>query len=198
MKTARRELQKLKLSDPAARSNMLSHVTALTHLVAGWDPHDVVPGEPVFQSIVQQTAGERGLCTSAAAASRLDHVLLAFDVDDAAGSPLGVGLVRFKGDTIACYLRCGLWMPASSGRGLVVPMGTDRTGHFAFERGKPLRYVSRRVAGDPAAGYSRGPTRLKKLAHSLKLQKPRSDGYLSVVQGNGWGPVRTRTVPFSA
>lgn len=198
MKKARRDLQDLSASDPAAQSNMLRHVSALTLMIAGRHGRNSLPGEPFIIGTFQFAPGERNMCMAVTSRTGLDQVILAFDIDDAAGPPVGLGVIRTEGDFVLCHNTCRLWAPTGEGRALIVPVGDDDRGHFAFQRGGPLRHVDRAGPHDLEAGFRRGAARLTKLANSDELRDISHKGFMHVVNSHGPGKLTSRTMPLAA
>jgi hypothetical protein len=169
MSTAMIGLQELSASDPAVRMNMLRQLGTLTELVTGRERGFEEPGGPMFMAGFQLTAGQQQACMMLTARTGVEQVYLAFDVDDAAGPPRGLGVVRIEGDRVVAHVFCRIWVPASGGRAVIVPTGEGTRGHFAFRRGQRLRFVDRPPPGDLAAGYRRAEDRQRQLVAAREL-----------------------------
>jgi hypothetical protein len=198
MKQARRNLQDLTASDPAVRANMLRHVAALSLMIAGRRARNSLPGEPHVISTFQFAPGERDMCMAVTSRTGLDQVVLAFDIDDAAGPPVGLGVIRIEGEEIVCYGACRLWAPAGDGRALIVPAGDQDHGHFAFQRGGALRHVRDARPRDLEPGFRRGTARLTRLANSDGLREVAQEGFMHVLNSHGPGRLTSRTMPMAA
>lgn len=187
MRDARHALQELAASDPAAATNMLRHVAAYGALIAGRDGRAHCPGEPVFQAGFRLTHGSEKLYAAVTRRCHGESLFIAFDVDDAAGPPIGFGLFRLEGEHVVCYGRCVLWAPVNDGRALIVPVGDDEpapNGYFAFRRGQPLRRVDGPLPGDFMAGVRRARARLAKLL-AADGQPSGREGYVTLFRNEG-------------
>ena len=171
MQQARQE-QQLTADDPAASANMVRYLSALSILVTGRRGRDLERPEPIFLAGFQMDTSENMIVRKTAMLTGVQHVFLAFDVDDATAAPIGLGVFRTEGDLEVCYSRCLLWAPANDGRAVIVPTHTGDAvdGHFVFRRGRPLVRVAAPPAGDLEAGFRRGARRLNQLAHSPELR----------------------------
>lgn len=166
------KLQELSASDPAARTNMLRHLGALTELVTGRQRYTEGDGdlsEPMFMAGFQLTPGQQQACMMLTARTGVEQVYLAFDADDAAGPPRGLGVVRVDGDRVVMDLFCRIWSPPGGRRAVIVPTGEGTRGHYAFRRGKRLQFKDPRPRGDLAAGFRRAEDLQRELVKARML-----------------------------
>ena len=198
MKRARHELQLLSASDPTAAANMARHVMALIMLVTGARHRERRGAEPEIGGGFEPIDGEEKLLMGVTSLTGVEQLFLRFDVDDAAGPPVGLSLFRNEGGEIAHYGRCLLWSPANDGRALVVPQGTRDHGHFVFRRGSALRHVPEPPPGPLEAGLRRGSARLARLAASSELRDIGREALMHVVRGEGPGAVSVATSAVAA
>ena len=185
MRAARWQLQELSVSDPAAMSNMLRHLAALTIMVTGRRDDRRCELEPVFEAGFQLTAGEQRLCMHMTGRTGVEQVYMAFDVDDAAGPPCGLAVVRREREVVTMACKCMLWSPSANGKALIVPTGEGAFGHFAFRPGRPLRHVATPPPGDLAAGLARGAARQTRLAESRWLREAHRGGIRTIYHNEG-------------
>lgn len=169
MRAATIGLQELSASDPADRANMLRHLGALTELVTGRQRGFEQPGEPMFMAGFQLTPSQQQACKMLTARTGIEQVYLAFDADDAAGPPRGLGVVHIDRDRVVMDLICRVWSPPGGGRALIVPTGEGTRGHYAFRRGAGLRFVDRGPRGDLAAGFRRADDLQRELVKARAL-----------------------------
>lgn len=169
MRAATIGLQELSASDPAVRANMLRHLGALTELVTGRQRDSEQPGEPMFLAGFQLTAGQQQACMTLTVRTGVEQVYLAFDADDAAGTPRGLGVVRVDGDRVVMHLVCRIWSSPTGGRAVIVPTGEGALGHFTFRRGARLKFIDRRPRGDLAAGFRRAEDLQRELVRARQL-----------------------------
>lgn len=183
MQQARHELQQLTADDPAASANMVRYLSALSLLVTGHRGRDLEPPEPIFLAGFQMDTSENMIVRKTAMLTGVQHVFLAFDVDDATAAPVGLGVFRTEGELEVCYSRCRLWSPANDGRAVIVPTHTGDAidGHFVFRRGRPLVRVATPPAADLEAGFRRGERRLTQLAHSPELRDATNGAVRNVI-----------------
>lgn len=123
VRDARHELELLSASDPAANANMLRYVAALSVMVTGRRGRERLEHEPQIGAGFLLTHGADKLCAAAARRSGTDYIYMAFDVDDAAGPALAIGVFRECDGNMFVYGNCRLWSPANDGRTLLVPTG---------------------------------------------------------------------------
>jgi len=187
-RTARHRLQELSCSDPAAVSMLLT----------GRRGRERDSAEPNIQAGFRLTAAERDILSAAAVRLRMDVVHLTFDVDDPAGPPIGIVVIRSEGDEVACYPRCALWSPTGAGRVVIVPLNDGPPSHFVLRRGKPMV----KVAGWPArsldAGLRRGGNALFRHASAQKLRNAHVGMFREIVCFNGPGDWSVRTDRIAA
>lgn len=197
MKQARRDLQLLSASDPAASRNMLRYAAALAMIVSGRQRRGRQHGEPHVGSGFQLTPGEQTMMMALTLRTDEEQLYLAFDIDDAAGLPTGLGFIRNEGEAVVCY-NCSLWASTSDGRAVIVPRDEAFEGYLVFQPDGPLRHVRSPLPGDRQAGFRRASARLVRLVNSKALQDIRGDGYMHVFQTEGAGVISTRTSTVEA
>lgn len=186
MRHARHDLQELSASDPAASANMLRHLAAYSIMLTGRRGRDRRENEPQMGSGFLLTHGNDKLCAAAARRSGTDYIYIAFDVDDAASSPVAAGVFRQQGEHMVVYGNCRLWSPANDGRALLVPRGDDDyVGYFAFRPGQPLKLVAAPLPGDFEAGARRADARLARLLASEALRDVHREGYMHRIHNQG-------------
>lgn len=169
MRAATIGLQELSASDPAVKQNMLRHLGALTELITGRQRGFEETGEPMFLAGFQLTPGQQQACMMLTARTGIEQVYLAFDADDAAGPPRGLGMVRIDDDRVVMDLICRIWSPPGGGRAAIVPTGEGTRGHFAFRRGAGMRFAERRPCGDLADGFRRAEDLQRELVKARAL-----------------------------
>ena len=191
-RATRHRLQELSAFDPAAQTNMIRYVRALRLLVAGRSGRDALPGEPEFLATFQTTEEERMVLLAQVHRSGLDHVLLAFDIDDAAGPPVGLAVIRSDGERVFCWGNCQIWAPEGDGRAILVPVGENVHGRFAFQDGSPLLHSDDPLPGDFQTGARRGLDRLVETARSPAMLEIEGDPFVSIVEGHRGGLTEDR------
>ncbi|MBA2933079.1 hypothetical protein HZF05_03105 [Sphingomonas sp. CGMCC 1.13654] len=197
MKQARRELQLLSASDPAALRNMLRYAAALKMMVTGRLERGRRGGEPHIAAGFQLTAGEQQMMMALTLRTGEEQLYLTFDIDDAAGVPTGLGFIRKEGEAVACY-NCGLWAPTNDGRALIVPHDESFEGYLAFQPEGPLLHVRSPLPGDRQAGFRRASIRLPRIANSKAVQDIRANGHMHVFRSEDAGLISARTSTFGA
>lgn len=198
MREARHELQTLSASDPLAQANMLRHVAALARLLTGRPGVEALPGEPLVGAGFRLLDGEEKLFAALTRNDGLERIYIAFDIDDAQGSPIGTGLFRKEGDHVVCYGLCRLWSPVNDGRAVLVPTGDgEPAGYFKFQRGQPFRWVDGPVPGDFAAGQRRAQASLARLVKAAEADAVPRRGFAAVVSNVGQ-TVFSRPFPLAA
>jgi hypothetical protein len=181
MQQARWDLQILSASDPAASANMMRHVCALGMMLTGGKGRPRLETEPAIQAGFQLAPGEQMLQMAVTSRTGVEQIYLAFDIDDAAGPPVGLGIIRSEGEQVVTYGKCQLWSPSNVGRAVIVPGLSGEHGHFTFRRGAPLRHVRGLPPGDLRAGCLRGLARMKRLLESPELRDVHRDGVVCVI-----------------
>ena len=159
------ELQKLTLSDPAARGNMLRHIAAVRHLFTG----EVADAEHLGLMIATGfgvTDDAEALHLAHVAADGVARLYLMFDVDDALGPPFGYGLFHLEEGKATFYHYAAIWIPAHGGRPMIAASNGERRGFFAYRHGSMLRARTPRPS-DFEPGYARAAGRIARL-----LQRP--------------------------
>ncbi len=184
---ARQVLNEATAADPAVASNMGRHMAALNLLLLGRRGHDAPKGEPIIQSGFRMTVGERDMIMAAATRLNNDVIHLAFDVEQATGTPRGIVVFRIEGEHIACYPRCALWVPAGSNRVVIVGLDAPAPCHFVVRPGQPLIKVEGWPAKSIDAGIRRGANALFKLTASEELRDAHVGATRGVVGFDGPG-----------
>lgn len=198
MREARHDLQTLSASDPIAQANMLRHVAACTMLLTGRPGRKALAREPLVGAGFRLIDGEANLFATFTRNDGIERVYIAFDIDDAQGPPIGIGLFRKEGGEVMCYGLCKLWSPVKGGRAVLVPTGEGSpAGYFAFRRGKPMRWIDGPVPGDFDAGLRRTQTRIARLLKAAEADAVHRRGVATVVSNVGQ-TVFTRTLPLAA
>lgn len=174
MKRAHHGLQFLSASDPTAAASRSRHVMALIMLVTGARHRERRGAEPEIGGGFEPTDGDERLLMGVTSITGVAQLLLRFDVDDAAGPPVGLSLFRAEGGESAHYGRCLLWSPANDGRALVVPQATRDHGHFAFRRGSALRHIPGSPPGPLEAGLRRGAARRRPARRVVRASRHRA------------------------
>lgn len=186
MREARHQLQELSASDPLARANMLRHVAACTQLLTGRPGVDALPSEPFVGAGFRFENGEAQLFATFTRNDAVERIYIAFDIDDARGLPIGIGLFRKEGDDVICYGLCKIWSPVGGGRAVLVPLEEDGyKGYFSFRKGQPFRWVAGSVPGDFDAGLRRTQARVARLMRSAAADASELRGCGSVVTNVG-------------
>ena len=200
MQQARNALQQLTASDPAASANMVRYLSALSILVTGHRGRDLERPEPIFLAGFQMDRTENLIVRKTSMLTGIQHVFLAFDVDEATAPPVELGVFRTEGELEVCYSHCRLWAPANDGRAVIVPTGTHDPvdGHFVFRRGRPLVRVATPPAGDLEAGFRRGERRLVRLANSPELRDAMNGAVQNVITNAGPGKLEVEMRKLSA
>ncbi len=198
MREARHELQTLSASDPAVQANMFRHVRACTQLLTGRLAAQAQPAEPMFGAGFRFEDGEEKLFSAFTRNDGLERIYIAFDIDDAQGPPIGIGLFRKEGENVVCYGMCKLWSPTNDGRALLVPNGEGGTaGYFAFRRGHPFRWIDGPLPGNFDAGVRRAQSRLKRLLQAAEAEPAAQRGLATIVSNVGQ-TIFTQPFPLAA
>ena len=153
MRDARHALERLSASDPAAQANMLRYVAAVRIMLTGRRRGDV-DAPPLIGAGFRLMGGAVEIPAAHTREDGADRIYIAFDVDDAAGPAIGLGLFRKDDDLVSCYGLCRLWSPANDGRAIIIPADDGSLGSFSFKSGDRLQRASA-PTGDLA---DRGPS----------------------------------------
>lgn len=157
------KLKLLSLSDPAAQANIPARLMALAMLVTGRRGREREAGEPQFGAGFRLSPEDRMFHMSITWRTGVEQVLLSFDVDDPAGPPVSLSVIRREGEKVAFHAGCQLWSPPGEGRSVIVAGGAEGHGHFVHRRGAPLRHVRGSPADDLEPGLLRGAARARRL-----------------------------------
>jgi len=163
------QLQMLTVSDRNARANMMRHSAALRIVLTG--QKDETKDMKVLIGMgfgMSDATDER--YQSLTRIDGCDRLYLRFDVDDACGSPNGLGLIRQEGADAVLYGRCRLWAPRDTGRPVIFFLHEGRYGHFTYSPDKNLKRVDRLPSQDMMPGFLRADAMLAKLVASKRLQ----------------------------
>jgi hypothetical protein len=181
------DLQRLTMSDPAARDNMMRYIAAFRTLLTGrqQDSEDLKVMIGAGFGITDASEVQHQFLT---AADGCDRLFIRFDVDDAAGPPDGLGLFRKEGGAVSLYGQCRLWSPPSGGRPIIIFYHERRMGHFAYRPGKTLRRVDRLPTVDLMPGYLRADARLASLVASDLLREVGPAFVAMIAGGHAVGP----------
>ncbi|WCT72628.1 hypothetical protein PQ455_13425 [Sphingomonas naphthae] len=170
MRDARRQLEELTISDPAAVANMMRHLAAVSFVLTGRRVIETREDEPRLTAGFRLMGGAHHLCGAVTSRTGIDQVYVAFDVDDAVGPPIGLGLFRKEKHETLVYGDCRLWSPADGGRAILVPDPTGDHGHFAFQPGSRLKHLPGLPAGNLEPGLRRAAARRVRLLNSGELR----------------------------
>jgi len=195
---ARHGLQTLSASDPYAQANMLRYVAACTQLLTGRAVGKALTGEPLVGAGFRLVDGGERVFASFTRCDGVERIYIAFDVDDAQGPPIGIGLFRKEGEHVVCYGLCKLWSPVGGGRALLVPTGGDgSSGYFTFRDGHAFRWVEGPVPGDFFAGLRRAHACLARQLAASHAEPVSRRGFATIVSNIGQTIVR-RPLPLAA
>ena len=195
-KELRRKLQELTASDPAVQVNMLRYVAAFSMMVGRRASEKLREGDAEVWATFQMSEGEHDMQSVIAGRSKVDRVMLAFDVDDASGPPVNLCVIRVEGDAVATYSNCQLWAPTGARTAMIVSRAEGMAGSFSFVQGRTLRFTGELPPGNLELGFKRGWNALIKLARSDRLDNIHG-GYMHVVNADGPGRLRAGSTHVS-
>lgn len=164
------DLQRLTMSDTAARDNMLRYMAAFRIMLSGRQ-HDAEDLKVLIGAGFGITDGAEIRHQFLTAADDCDRLFIRFDVDAAAGPPDGLGLFGREGDAVPLYGQCRLWSPPGGGRPVIIFYHERRMGHFTYRPGQTLRRVDRLPTDNLVPGYLRADARLASLVASDRLRE---------------------------
>jgi hypothetical protein len=197
MRDARHQLEELTASDPAVVANMMRHLAALSLVLTGRRGNEARDAEPRVMAGFRLMGGSHHMCAAVTARTGIDQVYMAFDVDDAAGPPIGIGLFRNEGDQTAIYGNCRLWSPVGDGRAVLVPDDTGEHGHFVFQPGAAMRHEPGLPARDLEPGLRRAAARRVRLLNSEELRSGPRGGAITRFSNVGQQLI-AETTPLAA
>ena len=182
-------LQMLSAMDPAGQANMMSHTVALRLMLTG-QLHDEEVSGVMFGACFGITDEQEAAHIALTTADGADRFMIAFDVDDPAGPPIGYGLFHKEGAEAVLLGRCAPWTSADGMRTLLVA-ANDATdvGTFSYRHGVNLRRKPGVPSRDPEPGYRRARARMARLVASPRVRNAVGPIYMAVRGGNPSHPV---------
>lgn len=201
MNDAERENYRLRVeqatADPATAERITRIMTGIETLVCGRPGTEAATDEPIFLAGMRLTPEELDMHVVATGRDGRDCVYVAFDIDDLDAEP-AICVLRPQGENVVVDHSCTLWVAADARRAVIVPLGHETDGCYAFKAGSQLVHAANRPADDLRGGSRRAQARVRRCASSEAADRALGHARRTVATCHGRGMFSMVSTPLAA